>query len=207
MKLKLDAFPKITAWSIKQLQQSILELKSVTNQLTTQLNDSKAATNQLTSQVNEARVKLENIGQNAGKLDNICVFESSLSSFAVPVGFIYVQLPRQQEPLDIWGRTIVWQEITADYAGLFFRAAGGGSAPYGVTQEQDSIRLSGVMLEGTPRSTSNDISVPKSGWSTACTSGAVGANYGGTIWGLRFSLSSAEVRPRNSAVRIWIRVR
>lgn len=51
----------------------------------------------------------------------------------VPVGFIYVQFGDQLAPKEVWPQ-FKWEEITASYAGLFFRAEGKGSAPFNVTQ-------------------------------------------------------------------------
>jgi len=166
---------KLPHWSNKDLQQYVLELKSITKQLTTQLN--------------EVKDKLEVVQQNP-----------------VPIGFIYVQLPNQREPLDVWGYTMIWREITQDYAGLFFRVVGGGSQPFGITQEQSSPTLSQVMLTGMNRAFDSISIQPNGAWTNAVTSGAVGANIGGLIWGLSFRTAPAEVRPRNSAIRIWIRV-
>lgn len=101
---------------------------------------------------------------------------------------------------------MIWREITADYAGFSFRAAGGDSLPFGQIQREDSPRLSQVLLQRGPRNLSNDISVPPNGgYSNIVASGAPGGNTGITVWGLRVALSNVEVRPRNSAVRIWIR--
>lgn len=122
--------------------------------------------------------------------------------FIVPVGFIYVQLPGQQEPHQIWN-TVYWVDITYEYAGLFFRVLGGGSAQFGVTQEADSPRLTNVSKILTGCCNNNIVISPNGSWSSVI---STGSNWSlASYWGLRFSQSSTEVRPRNKAVRIWKR--
>ncbi len=117
----------------------------------------------------------------------------------VPVGFIYTQLPGQGDPYDIWGFTMWWTEITTDYAGLFFRVLGGGSAQFNVTQAENSNRLLSVNTGHTINTWTVD--VPRTGaYSEVVASGST------TAWGLRFAVSGGEVRPRNTAVRIWKRI-
>jgi hypothetical protein len=49
---------------------------------------------------------------------------------AIPVGFIYVQLPGKSAPATLYpGST--WSDVSYDFAGLFFRAAGGGASAFG----------------------------------------------------------------------------
>ncbi len=55
----------------------------------------------------------------------------------VPIGFIYVQLPKQKSPTEIWS-WMIWKDVTSDYAGLFFRAEGGGSEVFEKIQEDTS---------------------------------------------------------------------
>ena len=59
----------------------------------------------------------------------------------LPVGFVYIQFPNQSAPGDILAGT--WEEITSQYAGLFFRAEGGNANPFG----------SGTQAEGLPNIT------------------------------------------------------
>lgn len=169
--------------SIKQLQQAEwVELQDSIKRITNQLNTQSA-------QLNEANSKLETLQNNP-----------------VPVGFIYVQLPNQPEPYLLWD-TVNWIDVTSEYAGLFFRVLGGGSQQFGVTQAANSPRLTHVNhLTMTGIRELVTISADDR-FSDPITSGPVAppgiptTNY----WGLRFSQSSDEVRPRNTAVRIWKR--
>lgn len=119
----------------------------------------------------------------------------------VPIGFIYVQLSGQPEPSNIWP-TVTWTEITSEYAGLFFRALGSGSASFGYIQAENSPRLTEVSntLVG---SVFNDLQIPvNGGWSSWISTGSTSAV---SHWALQFLVSTGEVRPRNSAIRIWKR--
>lgn len=59
----------------------------------------------------------------------------------LPVGFVYWQLPGQKAPGEFLAGN--WVDITSQYAGLFFRAAGGD----GLSFSEDSIN---IQSEGLP---------------------------------------------------------
>ncbi|XP_054166524.1 lymphocyte antigen 75-like [Oppia nitens] len=59
---------------------------------------------------------------------------------SVPIGFIYIQLPKQLEPTKLWPN-VKWTDISAEYAGLFFRVEGGNSAPFGDIQNANYSRI------------------------------------------------------------------
>jgi hypothetical protein len=67
-----------------------------------------------------------------------------------PIGEIYVQFPGQKSPAELFGSYgVVWTDITADYAGLFFRAAGTVS---GTDNASGSFSTNGITVqsEGLP---------------------------------------------------------
>jgi hypothetical protein len=117
-----------------------------------------------------------------------------------PIGFIYVQLPNEKSPTEIWP-WMTWKDITSAYAGLFFRAEGGGSEKFGNVQGDDSPRLISVKDDVTECKRSVQNIVPGT-WSSPIASGKDGCD---SILGLQFLLSSVEVRPRNMAIRVWKR--
>jgi len=123
----------------------------------------------------------------------------------VPIGFIYVQLPNQPDPKSLWP-TVEWKNVTSDYAGLFFRAEGRGSEAFGKAQDENAPRLTGVWNDWfTPVNYVANISA-NSDWNKPVSTGpALGSDYKDLHWGLRFRVSSGEIRPRNQAVRIWKR--
>ncbi len=119
----------------------------------------------------------------------------------VPVGFIYTQLPGQVEPQILWP-LMTWKDVTSDYAGLFFRAEGGGAAPFGKVQSDNSPRLSKIEQKTHGSGTDSDsMQVIPGTWSSYMFTGKFESpnNH------LRFFVSSEEVRPRNKAMRIWKR--
>lgn len=96
-----------------------------------------------------------------------------------------------------------WIEITSDYAGLFFRVLGKGSESFGAAQAENSPKLTKV--NRVMRLTALD-ETTVFGDGTASTGVSSGATGGALHWGLSFTLSNGEVRPRNTAIRIWKRV-
>ncbi len=47
-----------------------------------------------------------------------------------PIGFIYVQLPNEKSPTEIWP-WMTWNEVSSAYAVVFFRVSGGNAASFG----------------------------------------------------------------------------
>lgn len=93
-----------------------------------------------------------------------------------------------------------WTEITSQYAGLFFRVLGAGSAAFGSVQEENSPRLTDV-ASFAGSAPSGQVSVPIGSWSFTIRSGG----SSGSLQAMQFRASGGEVRPRNGAVRIWRR--
>ena len=103
---------------------------------------------------------------------------------------------------------IEWKDVTSDYAGLFFRAEGGGSAPFGVLQSENApnryIDAIGNRYKGHGERW-GDYILPSNDWSPYF---LTGYDFGVLI-AMRFHVSEkgGEVRPRNKAVRIWKRMK
>ncbi len=115
-----------------------------------------------------------------------------------PIGFIYVQLPKEKSPTEIWP-WMTWKDVTSDFAGLFFRAEG-EAAPFGQIQQDNAPRLS--QLE-TDQNSFKHIDMPTSNWSSYTYTGNSGG--GGTEYRMRFNMRGGEVLPRNMAIRVWKR--
>lgn len=109
---------------------------------------------------------------------------------AIPIGFIYTQLPFQSEPSVLWNWA-VWEEISSKYSGHFFRVRGGSSAPFGIPQT-DSVQAHSVFAASSDKYITlfNEIKVPEF-------TSKIGRNI------LRMSI---ETRPINYAVKIWQRI-
>ncbi len=128
----------------------------------------------------------------------------------VPIGFIYVQYPNQTVPEILWPNTS-WTDISSNFAGLFFRALGGGAASFGDTQGENNPRVSQVSSNFPWKVDAKcDKNVNLNPGSSQCL--RVGYFKGGdttyqtAVSELNLYSSSGEVRPRNTAVRIWKRI-
>jgi hypothetical protein len=122
-----------------------------------------------------------------------------------PIGFIYVQLPKEKSPTEIWP-WMIWKDVTSDYAGLFFRAEGGESASFGQVQQDNTRRLEAVETQWFSGHSSQgdgygNGTLPIGTWSKWMVTG----NRGGESMDTRFYISDSEVRPRNMAIRVWKR--
>ena len=67
----------------------------------------------------------------------------SLEKSSMPIGFLYTQFPEQSSPQQLWP-SLQWTEVTQQYAGLFFRAEGNGSLPFGQIQNDNAPHLISV---------------------------------------------------------------
>ncbi len=118
----------------------------------------------------------------------------------VPVGFIYIEYRKQSSPTTLWP-TMKWADVTSEYAGQFFRALGGDSAVWDQVQESCAPRISDIdNLESNEYN--HGIALPTNGWSNRLFTGKWQQNGTAT----RFNVAGCEVRPINSAIRIWKRM-
>ncbi|XP_054155129.1 uncharacterized protein LOC128953647 [Oppia nitens] len=127
----------------------------------------------------------------------------SIQTGGIPIGFIYIQLPNQHEPSSLFSNT-KWQEVSSQYAGLFFRVLGGNSGKWQVNQDFNTpgiTKVNAVGLSGLKNISKHDPSVVyiNRGWSEQLVSGD-------TISQLQFYLSDDENRPQNTAIKIWKRI-
>jgi hypothetical protein len=130
----------------------------------------------------------------------------------VPIGFIYVQLPNEKSPTEIWP-WMTWNDTTSAYAGLFFRAVGEKSAPFGQVQEDNAPHLVPVhplarvsflkpLIPSDPIGQVTDYRhrgkriIPDDTYVSLLN----------ILPGSDYKMSSGEVRPRNMAIRVWKRV-
>ena len=129
---------------------------------------------------------------------------NQLKQNPVPINFIYVQLSGQSPPNTLWPNT-KWENVTKKYAGLFFRAEGAGSETFGKIQEYQTQSLDfhtnfhqGKLnyVQGiTTSNTFNPLPLYTGD-----------ASNSGSQYGLSIRQNNIEVRPRNSAIRIWQRI-
>lgn len=137
----------------------------------------------------------------------------------VPPGFIYVQLPKEKSPLEIWPR-LVWTDVSANYDSTFFRVVGSKTAAFGQAQEESLPHIDKVTSQWCELTSDyactkdvghvdRSISLSsKAGWSErvwAVHGYLDGSKHYGDYY--QFHNSGDEVRPKNMAVRVWKRTR
>ena len=152
------------------------------------------------------KTKQKDVNQNFSK----AVVENAVKR-TIPPGFIYIQYGNQAEPKQIWP-SLSWTEVTAEYSGQFFRAVGGESESFGAKQSGNVPQVTRVSHEWVWRrqrpneNFQGDVFL-RPGQTTEPI--RTGRSYGagvGSVYGITFTMSEGEVRPYNSAVRIWKRV-
>jgi hypothetical protein len=103
---------------------------------------------------------------------------------------------------------VEWKDVTSDYAGLFFRAEGGGSAAFGSIQNENSPRLSQISrIKDGPTNKGLDqlnITISPGSWTNVKLTVMV-SNDDWRSWDIY--VPDGEVRPRNQAIRVWKRIK
>ncbi len=128
----------------------------------------------------------------------------------VPLGFIYVQLPKEKSPQEIWP-WMSWTDVSDQYDSTFFRVAGSKAKEFGTVQEEFSPHINeiknsvcrgsncpwGILKTAIPQS---------NGWTGEIfTSGRTKFDVNGETMAMNFHTATGEVRPRNMAVKVWKR--
>lgn len=124
---------------------------------------------------------------------------------APPIGFVYWQLPGKSAPGDLYPGT-TWSNISASFAGDFFRAEGGQANSFGSAEQGDAIRnITGSFSVW-------DTYGRASGAFTATTvssnrPGAAGNSSTEKYFDASLVVPTAtENRPKNRTIRIWERI-
>ena len=131
----------------------------------------------------------------------------NINSIPIPIGFIYFQLPRQEGPNSIWPHW-EWLDISEEYADRFFRVTSEKAEPFGEDQEEGAPRLDKVNItrieNGKDDYHEEDIISPGV-WSKLLYTGSF--SNGDTLnQHINFHVSGGEVRPMNTAIKIWKRI-
>lgn len=131
----------------------------------------------------------------------------------LPIGFIYIQLRGQSTPDELFGSSGKWQDISATYAGEFFRAVGGNSGSFGTTQAEGLPNITGNL----GRTADDNLNQTNGAFfQTMTTSGVLNSAIQGSIYSYvtEFNASrsssiygaSTHVTPYNSSIRIWKKI-
>lgn len=135
---------------------------------------------------------------------------TNLVNKIIPIGFIYIQYRNQSTPDTLFGTDGKWQDVSSEYAGEFFRAVGGNSSSFGVTQAEGLPNITGGVSSGTgvymnglsAFQVSNEVQ-----FNVSQQQGVAKANLGfdasisNPIYG-----ASTHVTPYNSSIRIWKKI-
>ena len=174
---------KAQEWSNSQIKNILQDLrKNFTDKFTSQQN-------QFSTEIAQLKKEIVNFNQNS-----------------VPIGFIYVQLSGQKDPQTLWANT-KWSNVSPNYAGLFFRAEGGNASSFGniqVEQTQAIFVKEEALLKNSDYNVEHTISstYDAKGLRTGDNQNASALHFS-----LNFRHSTDEIRPRNQAIRIWIRIK
>lgn len=126
----------------------------------------------------------------------------------VPLGFIYVQLPYEKSPQEIWSG-MTWTDISYIFDGVFFRVASGKAASFGTVQEEFSPYIDEIKYEYIWDSVDapHYVKIPRTGgWSGKIENALINSGNGREYRGYHnFHFAAGEVRPKNMAVKIWKR--
>ena len=118
---------------------------------------------------------------------------------------MYVQFGRQKSPKELWPQMGVWSRKTNIKSGVFFRALGGLSSQFETYQEQSYPRLMSVRSRNQNKKDDRNRKFLhiyyNNQWSKPLSVGTTGEDW----MALRFRYTDNEVRPRNQAIRIWIK--
>ncbi len=128
---------------------------------------------------------------------------------AIPLGFTYVQLPKDKAPSELWP-SMTWTDISSSYEGVFFRVAGGEAASFGQVQGYNAPRLETIHVDfagKNPMLTQHfspyNLSLPMTSWSDAI---HTGSSASGNYFFMNFKHTDvAEVRPKNMAIKVYKR--
>ncbi|KAH9401819.1 chromatin-modulating protein mrc1, partial [Tyrophagus putrescentiae] len=132
---------------------------------------------------------------------------AQLEKEAIPIGFTYVQLPKDKAPSELWP-SLTWTDISSEYEGVFFRVVGGGAGSFGMVQQENAPRLERVyaglntVLNTGHVEVDHNMSIPVTGWSYGV---ATGAYDGVNVYTYFKHTDIAEVRPKNMAIKVYKR--
>lgn len=143
--------------------------------------------------------------------NNLDVYsKAEIDAKIMPVGSIYVQYPQQSAPASLFGG--VWQNVSALYAGDFFRAEGGAANTFESGRQGDAIRNITGSLTGigshdeygiiSSGAFTHVIQNPNTGGGTASYTAVNSISFDAS----RVVPTAAENRPVNQTVRIWKRI-
>ena len=141
--------------------------------------------------------------------------KTQVPNLAMPIGAIYIQYANQTDPTTLFGGE--WENISARFAGQFFRAEGGNAAAFGEAQGGGAPNITGTISGNDSFSDIADITLSQLSGAFYGTEMYLPISVNGTDKGavlrtlsIAASRSNAaynanEFRPYNSTIRVWKR--
>ena len=141
----------------------------------------------------------------------------SLMKNPVPIGFTYVQLPHEKAPGEIWP-WMIWENVSKNYSGVFFRVVGGEAKPFGEIQKENAPRIHKVNAVSTNdakawpeaakhRATNDNImDIPLNASSPYVLTGGVPPAAAPVRRYVSFESTGGEVRSVNMAIQVCRRI-
>jgi hypothetical protein len=144
------------------------------------------------------------IRASQGIFDKVETFDMDIKAKGyLPIGFIYFQIRDQPEPGTIFEGT--WENISGQYAGLFFRVEGGNAASFGNNQGDNvgnhKHEISASENNRSPNRGGNHADGVEPYW----TSSYYTENNQDSI-ALALQPDLIETRPKNTTIRVWKRI-
>lgn len=216
---------RLTAGSIEWIAHNLAELDSIVTINTAVMKGATSskdgASGVVPKPVKGSQNKVLRADATWVEIDSLPAFEdidnkvdSVINTKIMPVGSIYVQFANQSDPATLFGGE--WSNISSDFAGLFFRAEGGDAASFGSTQTGGLPNILGNTSK-TVKATQNSSASWNGalGVDKASSGGAVEGGSSNTVTTIRFDASKSnslygscdEIRPVNSTIRIWKRIK
>lgn len=130
----------------------------------------------------------------------------------IPPGFIYIQLPGEKSPQELWPKVAPWLDISPSFAGTFFRVNGGGAEPFGKVQEEfiphiSQLNYTNIYIFDEKPETSILMNFQMSDESSSLLiSYSEAETVKNGFNAIKFKWTTGEVRPKNMAIKIWRRM-
>ena len=111
---------------------------------------------------------------------------------------------------------MIWEDVSANYSGVFFRVVGGEAGAFGKIQMENTNRISKVNVVDYNEAGFDEVkknpglnlcqaTIQSNGSSKWIWTGTEGGTNGGKWIYVNFESTGGEIRSRNIAVKVWRR--
>ena len=130
------------------------------------------------------------------------------SDSLIPLGFLYTQYPLNLSPIELWPN-MSWLEVTNKFANLFFRAEGPETEPFGTMQLANQSWISNIITGGYKPTSFDNYRVEVENYPLNDRLGHWTKLFKNQAFfdRIEFFTTDSEVRPKNTAIKIWKRIK